>query len=38
MKVKVTLEEDIQSNDTEWIIDGLHFIINNDQLHYFTNH
>ncbi|WP_026564395.1 iron-sulfur cluster biosynthesis [Bacillus sp. UNC41MFS5] len=37
MKVKVTLEETIQSNDTEIIKDGLHFIIDNTECHYFNH-
>ncbi|MCM3115795.1 iron-sulfur cluster biosynthesis [Neobacillus sp. MER 74] len=37
MKVKVTLEETIQSNDTEITKDGLHFIIDNAECHYFNH-
>ena len=37
MKVKVTLEETIQSNDIEISRDGLHFIIDNAECHYFNH-
>ncbi len=37
VKLKLTLEESIQQNDDEIIIDGLHFIIDKTQLHYFSN-
>ncbi|MEC1742012.1 iron-sulfur cluster biosynthesis family protein [Schinkia azotoformans] len=37
VKLKLTLEESIQPNDEEIIIDGLHFIIDKTQLHYFSN-
>jgi len=37
MKVKVTLEETIQSNDTEITKDDLHFIIDNAECHYFNH-
>jgi Fe-S cluster assembly iron-binding protein IscA len=37
MKLKLTLEETIQPNDTEEFIDGLHFIIDKDHVHYFNN-
>ena len=34
MKLKLTFEESIQSNDTELIMDGLHFIIDKGEYHY----
>lgn len=37
MKVKLTLEEVIQPNDTEINMDEMHFIINKGECHYFTN-
>lgn len=37
VKLKLTLEESIEINDEEIIIDGLHFIIDKTQLHYFRN-
>ncbi len=37
VKLKLTLEDSIDPNDEEIIIDGLHFIINKTQLHYFNN-
>ena len=37
MKLKLTLEEMIRPNDTEELIDGLHFIIDKDHVHYFNN-
>jgi len=37
MKVKVTLEENIQADDTEVIRDGLHFIIDAGECHYFNH-
>ena len=37
MKVKLTLEESIQPNDTEVIKDKLHFIIDNGECHYFNH-
>ncbi|ULT57907.1 iron-sulfur cluster biosynthesis [Neobacillus drentensis] len=37
MKVKVTLEENIQANDTEVIRDSLHFIIDAGECHYFNH-
>jgi len=37
MKVKVTLEESIQLNDTEIIMDELHFIMDKGECHYFRN-
>ncbi|MEH7076511.1 iron-sulfur cluster biosynthesis [Neobacillus drentensis] len=37
MKVKLTLEESIQTNDTEVIKDELHFIIDNGECHYFNH-
>lgn len=37
VKLKLTLEEFIQPNDAEIIVDGLHFIIDKTQLHYFNN-
>lgn len=37
MKVKLTLEETIQPNDAEITKDGLHFIIDNGECHYFNN-
>jgi Fe-S cluster assembly iron-binding protein IscA len=35
MKLKLTLEESLCSNDTEMTIDGLHFIIDKNHCHYF---
>jgi uncharacterized protein YutD len=35
--MKVSLEETVQPNDTEKMIDGLHFIIDNNHCHYFHN-
>ncbi|MEH7549004.1 MULTISPECIES: iron-sulfur cluster biosynthesis [Bacillaceae] len=37
MKVKVTLEEAIQASDTEVIKEGLHFIIDAGECHYFNH-
>lgn len=37
MKVKLTLEEVIQPNDTEINMDEMHFIIDKGECHYFTN-
>ncbi len=37
MKVKVTLEEFIQPNDTETIMDDMHFIIDKGENHYFNH-
>lgn len=37
MKLKLTFEESIQSNDTEIIIEEMHFIIDNGECHYFRN-
>jgi Fe-S cluster assembly iron-binding protein IscA len=37
MKVKLTLEESIQLNDQEIIMNELHFIIDNGELHYFNH-
>jgi hypothetical protein len=34
MKLKLTFEETSQSNDSEVIIDGLHFIIDKGEYHY----
>lgn len=36
MKVKLTLEELIQPNDTEVVLDGMHFIIDQGEYHYFN--
>jgi uncharacterized protein YneR len=30
-------EEAIQPNDTEEIVDGLHFVIDKEHVHYFNN-
>lgn len=37
MKVKLGFEETVQTNDTEINVDGLHFIIDQGQLHYFRD-
>ncbi len=37
MKLKLTFEESTQSNDTEIIMDGMQFIIDKGQCHYFSN-
>ena len=37
MKLKLTLEESTQPNDTEIIMDGMQFIIDKGQCHYFSN-
>ncbi|HHW37898.1 MAG TPA: iron-sulfur cluster biosynthesis [Bacillales bacterium] len=37
VKLKLTLEDSIQPNDEEITIDGLDFIIDKTQLHYFSN-
>ncbi|OIK10729.1 iron-sulfur cluster biosynthesis [Bacillus sp. MUM 116] len=37
LKVKLTLEDLIQPNDTEVILDGLHFIIDQGECHYFNH-
>ncbi|MED3561973.1 iron-sulfur cluster biosynthesis family protein [Bacillus xiapuensis] len=37
MKVKLTLEDSIQPNDTEVILDGMHFIIDQGECHYFNH-
>ncbi|MEH7250898.1 iron-sulfur cluster biosynthesis [Neobacillus niacini] len=37
MKVKVTLEESMRNNDSEIVKDGLHFIIDNGECHYFRD-
>jgi len=37
MKLKLTLERVKQADDTVVIIDGLHFIIAKDHLHYFNH-
>lgn len=37
MKVKVTIEESVRNNDSEVVKDGLHFIIDNGEAHYFRN-
>ncbi|WP_078409008.1 iron-sulfur cluster biosynthesis family protein [Priestia abyssalis] len=37
MKLKLTFEESIQPNDTEISIDGMHFIIDKGECHYFSN-
>ena len=37
MKVKVTIEESMKNNDSEIVKDGLHFIIDNGEAHYFRN-
>ena len=37
MKLKLTFEESSQPNDSEVIIDGLHFIIDKGECHYFRN-
>lgn len=34
MKLKLTFEETSQLNDTEILMDGIHFIINKDHVHY----
>ncbi|EKN66678.1 hypothetical protein BABA_14512 [Neobacillus bataviensis LMG 21833] len=36
MKVKLTLEESIQPNDTEVTLDEMHFIIDQGECHYFN--
>ncbi len=37
MKVKVTIEESMKNNDSEIVKDGLRFIIDNGELHYFRD-
>lgn len=37
IKLKLALEETIQPNDTEEFIDGLHFIMDKDHIHYFNH-
>jgi Fe-S cluster assembly iron-binding protein IscA len=37
MKVKLTLEESMQPNNTETIMDDMHFIIDKGENHYFNN-
>lgn len=37
MKVKLTLEETMEVNDSELVLDDLHFIINKGECHYFRN-
>lgn len=37
VKLKLTLEEGIQPSDIEEIVDGLHFIIDKEHVHYFNN-
>ena len=36
-KFKLTLEDSIQPNDAEEVVDGLHFIIDQEHVHYFNN-
>ncbi|MFJ7727380.1 iron-sulfur cluster biosynthesis family protein [Neobacillus sp. NPDC097160] len=36
MKVRLTLEESIQPNDTEVILNEMHFIIDKREYHYFN--
>ncbi|MFJ5761632.1 iron-sulfur cluster biosynthesis [Neobacillus sp. NPDC093182] len=37
MKVKLTLEETMKVNDSEIVLDDLHFIIDKGECHYFRN-
>jgi Fe-S cluster assembly iron-binding protein IscA len=37
MKMKLTVEENTLPNDIEKIVDGLHFILDKEQEHYFFN-
>nr|WP_285889754.1 iron-sulfur cluster biosynthesis [Neobacillus niacini] len=37
MKVKVTVEESVQENDSQIVKEGLNFIIDNGECHYFRN-
>ncbi|MED1470371.1 iron-sulfur cluster biosynthesis [Bacillus salipaludis] len=37
MKVKLLLEDSIRPNDTEVMLDGLHFIIDQGECHYFNH-
>ncbi|PAE43068.1 iron-sulfur cluster biosynthesis [Bacillus sp. 7884-1] len=37
MKVKLTLEDSIQDNDSEIVKEDLHFIIDKGECHYFRN-
>lgn len=37
MKLKLTLEVSVEPNDSQVIIDDLHFIIDNNECHYFRN-
>jgi Fe-S cluster assembly iron-binding protein IscA len=37
MKVKLTVEESVQENDSEIVNEGLHFIIDKGECHYFRN-
>jgi Fe-S cluster assembly iron-binding protein IscA len=37
MKVKVTVEESIQENDSEIVKEGINFIIDKGECHYFRN-
>ncbi|AZV45237.1 hypothetical protein BAOM_4659 [Peribacillus asahii] len=37
MKLKLTFEESIQTNDTEFVMNGMHFIIDKGEHHYFNN-
>jgi Fe-S cluster assembly iron-binding protein IscA len=37
MKLKLTLEESIQPNDTEVMMGDMHFIIDKGECHYFRN-
>jgi Fe-S cluster assembly iron-binding protein IscA len=37
MKLKVTFEEKIQPNDTELMMEGMQFIIDQGECHYFNN-
>lgn len=37
LKLKLTLGESIQKDDTEIIIDDMHFIIDKGECHYFRN-
>ncbi|USK69942.1 iron-sulfur cluster biosynthesis family protein [Peribacillus asahii] len=37
MKLKLTFEESIRTNDTEFVMNGMHFIIDKGEHHYFNN-
>ncbi|WP_419954539.1 iron-sulfur cluster biosynthesis [Neobacillus niacini] len=37
MKVKLTLEGTMEANDSEIVLDDLHFIIDKGECHYFRN-